>query len=129
VARTRQRDDRAPPPAIGGERAPASGAAAAGNVGGAFAINPLKSILDITVSRYVANFDGSFTGATPAWYIVDDTKPWFILQEREPIAVVQENPQSGKSFELDLNRFKARSRKNADVLDPRFAWQGNDGSV
>jgi len=106
-----------------------SGAAAAGNTGGAFAINPLKSILDITVSRYMANYDGTFLGSSKAWYIVDDTKPWFIAQMREPVAVVQENPQAGQSFDLDVIRFKARSRQNWDFIDPRFAWQGNDGSV
>ena len=106
-----------------------SGAAAAGSTGGAFAINPLKSILDITVSRYVADNTGSFDGSSKAWYIVDDTKPWFIHQVREAVAVVQENPQAGRSFELDVMRFKGRSRQNADFIDPRFAWQGNDGSV
>jgi actin-related protein len=106
-----------------------SGAAAAGAVGGAFAVNPLKSILDITVSRFMFDHLGSASGNSKAWYIVDDSKPWFVLQQREAIAVVQENPQSGRSFDEDVIRFKARSRQNADHLDPRFAWQGNDGSV
>lgn len=106
-----------------------SGAAAAGAVGGAFAVNPLQGILDLTVTRFMAKNDGTFNGDSRAWYIVDDTHSWFVLQQREPIAVVQENPQSGASFEQDVYRFKGRSRKNADFIDPRFAWQGNDGSV
>lgn len=106
-----------------------SGAAAAGNVGGAFAINPIKGLLDITVSRFVAKNDGTFNGDSKAWYLLDDSKPWFILQIREAVTVEQENPQSGASFEQDVYRFKTRGRMNADFIDPRFAWQGNDGSV
>jgi hypothetical protein len=106
-----------------------SGAAAAGNVGGAFAINPLKSILDITVSRFMFKQDGTVNGDSKAWYIVDDSKPFFIMQMREAATVVQENPLSGESFNRDIYRFKASSRQNADFIDPRFAWIGNDGSV
>jgi phage major head subunit gpT-like protein len=106
-----------------------SGAAAAGNVGGAFAINPLKSILDITVSRFMPKNDGTMDGDSKAWYIVDDTHPWFVLQLREAISLKQENPDAGQSFDFDVIRWKARMRGNADFIDPRFAWQGNDGSV
>lgn len=106
-----------------------SGAAAAGNVGGAFAINPIKGILDLTVSRYVPDQNGSFTADSKAWYIVDDTKPFFILQLREGVGVTAENPNSGRGFEEDILRWKARTRLNADFLDPRFAWLGSDGSV
>jgi hypothetical protein len=106
-----------------------SGAAAAGNVGGAFAINPLKSMLDITVSRFMFKNDGTVNGDSTAWYIVDDSKPFFVMQMREAATVVQEAPNSGESFNRDIYRFKASSRQNADFIDPRFAWQGNDGSV
>jgi hypothetical protein len=106
-----------------------SGAAAAGGVGGAFALNPMQGILDITVSRYMFDNSGSANATSKAWYIVDDSKPWFILQLREALSITQENPMSGQSFELDVARFKARSRMNADFIDPRFAWQGSDGSV
>ena len=112
-----------------------SGAAAAGVVGGAFALNPLgpdapfKTVNQITVSRYVCDNTGSFTANSKAWYLLDDSKPFFVLQYREPVTVVQENPQSGASFETDVIRFKARSRQNADWIDPRFAWRGSDGSV
>jgi len=106
-----------------------SGAAAAGAVGGAFAINPLKSVLDVTVSRYLFDNAGAITGDSKAWYIVDDSKPWFILQMRESVAVEQEAVNSGSSFDIDVYRFKARARMNADHLDSRFAWKGSDGSV
>jgi len=106
-----------------------SGAAAAGDVGGAFAVNMLKGTLDVTVSRFMFKNDGTVTGSSKAWYLVDDSKPFFIAQMREPVAIFQESPDSGYSFERDILRFKARSRFNADFIDPRFAWQGNDGSV
>ncbi len=106
-----------------------SGAAAAGNVGGAFAINPIKGVLDLTVSRFVFKNDGSVAGDSKAWYIVDDSKPWFILQMREAVSVEQEAVNAGEAFNRDIYRFKARSRMNADFIDPRFAWQGNDGSA
>jgi len=106
-----------------------SGAAAAGQVGGAFAINPIKGLLDITVSRFIFKNDGTVAGDSKAWYIVDSTKPFFILQMRQPVAIEQEATNSGESFNRDIYRFKASSRMNADWVDPRFAWQGNDGSV
>lgn len=106
-----------------------SGAAATGNPGGAFSINPIKGILDMTVSRFVFKNDGTVDGSSTAWFIVDDSKPFFILQMREAVTVEQEAVNAGQSFEIDNYRFKARSRMNADFIDPRFAWQGSDGSV
>lgn len=106
-----------------------SGAAAAGATGGAFAINPIKGIADLTVGRYMFNNLGVIDGLSKAWYIVDDSKPWFVLQVRESATVTQENPNSGNSFEFDEHRFKVSGRMNADFIDPRFAWRGNDGSV
>lgn len=105
--------------------------ATAGAVGGTFAVNELKGIADLTVSRFVFDNGGTQAGlsTSKAWYLVDDSKPWFVLQKREAVSVVQENPESGKSFERDVYRFKASSRMNADFIDPRFAWQGDDGSV
>jgi len=106
-----------------------SGAAAAGNVGGAFAINPMKGILDLTVSRFMFKNDGTVDGSSKAWVIADSSKPFFILQMRSPVSIEQEATNSGESFNRDIYRFKASSRMNADWIDPRFAWQGNDGSV
>lgn len=112
-----------------------SGAQAAGVTGGAFAINPVgpnspfRTIAQITASRFVFKSDGTVSGDSKAWYLVDDGHPWFVLQLREPVTVEQEAPNSGAAFERDVIRFKARMRGNADFIDPRFAWQGNDGSV
>ncbi len=106
-----------------------SGAAAAGAVGGAFAINPVKGVADLTVSRFVFKDDGTVNGDSEAWYLCDDKKPWFLLQMREAAAVIQEASNSGASFDTDVIRYKSRSRGNADHIDPRFVWQGNDGSA
>ena len=106
-----------------------SGAAGAGQVGGAFAVNPIKGLLDITVSQYVFDQNGGITGESKAWHLVDDKKIGMIVQQRSPVAVEQEAANSGKSFELDVYRFKANTRMNADFVDPRPFWQGSDGSV
>jgi len=105
-----------------------SGAAASGAVGGAFAINMLKGLIDATVTPYLFDHNG-LVGNSKAWYLVDDSKPFFIAQNRVPVAVEQENPLAGESFARDVYRFKAYSRMNADFIDPRFAWQGSNGSV
>lgn len=105
------------------------GAAAAGGQYGAFAVNVLKGAADVTVSRFIFKNDGSVNGDSKAWYLVDDSKPFFCLQMREPVAVTQEDVNSGQSFDRDIYRWKASSRANADFIDPRFAYQGNDGSV
>ena len=106
-----------------------SGAAAAGNVGGAFAINPIQGIADKTVSRFMFDHNGSVSADSKAWYLMDSKKPWFIVQVREAAVVEQENPTAGLSFDSDVIRFKVRTRANADHIDPRFAWQGSNGSV
>ena len=103
--------------------------ATAGSTGGAFAINPIKGVADLTVVRYMFDHLGAVNSQTTAWYLVDDSKPWFVLQMREAVTVQQESPVAGTSFEKDEIRFKARSRFQADFIDPRFAWQGNNGSV
>lgn len=106
-----------------------SGAAATGAPGGAFSINPIKGILDLTVSRFMFKNDGTVAGDSTAWYVVDDSKPFFVLQMREAVTVEQEATNAGEAFNRDVYRFKARSRMNADFLDPRFAWIGSDGTV
>ncbi len=106
-----------------------AGAQSAGVTGGAFAINPLKGIADATVSRFMFDNTGAAANTSKAWYIVDDSKPWFQLVMRTPVSVEQETPTSGQSFERDVVRFKCSTRMIADHVDPRFAFQGSDGSV
>lgn len=106
-----------------------SGAAAAGSVGGAFGINPLQGIADATISRFMPDHNGAFAVNSKAWFIVDSSKPWFQMLTKTPVSVEQEAPNSGESFDRDIYRFKCRTRMNADFIDPRFAWQGSNGSV
>ena len=106
-----------------------SGAAAAGATGGAFAINPIQGILDLTVSRYLFNNSGVAAANSKAWFLLDDSKPWFVLQLREAVTVEMEPINTGESFNRDVHRFKTRSRFNADFIDPRFVWKGSDGSI
>jgi len=106
-----------------------SGAAAAGATGGAFAINPLQGLADATVTRFMPDQNGVFANNSKAWFMVDGSKPWFQMLTKVPVAVEQENPMSGESFNRDIYRFKAYTRFNVDFVDPRFGWQGSDGSV
>lgn len=101
----------------------------AGTTGGAFAINPIESIASLTVSRFMFTNTGVVDPNTNAWYLVDDSKPFFVMQVRESASVIQEAPNSGESFNRDIIRFRLVMRGNGDFIDPRFAFQGNDGSV
>lgn len=105
--------------------------ATAGAVGGAFSINPLHGIADVTISRFIFRPDtGALDdGTATAWWLVDSKVPFFVLQIREGAVVEQEAPNSGAGFESDILRFKGRTRCNADFIDPRFVWLGDDGSV
>lgn len=103
--------------------------ATAGQTGGAFSINPLQGLADVTVSRWVFDQNGSVSADSKAWYLVDSSKPWFVVQVRTPCEIAVENPASGDSFNKDVIRFKATTRFNADFIDPRFAWQGSNGSA
>ena len=106
-----------------------SGAQSAGVVGGAFSQNPIKGLLDVSITRFMPDNSGVFGANAKTWFIVDDSKPFFQVVVRTPVSVMQEAPNSGDSFNRDIYRFKCRTRMNADVIDPRFAWKGNDGSV
>jgi phage major head subunit gpT-like protein len=110
--------------------APSSNAGTTGNV---FAINPIESVAALTVTRFMftnaTGSVGSAAGNSTAWYLIDDTKPWFVTQIREAASVVQEAPNSGESFDRDIIRWRLRLRTNSDHIDPRFAWQGSDGTA
>lgn len=105
-----------------------SGAASAGATGGSLAVNPIKGILDLTVSRFMFDHNGSVSADSKAWYIASEG-PAFVVQVREPATVLQEAPNAGDSFNRDIVRFKGLTRGNADFIDPRWFWQGSDGSV
>ena len=63
------------------------------------------------------------------WFLVDASKPAFVLQMREGISVVAEAPNAGQGFERQIQRYRASMRANADFIDPRFMFIGNDGSA
>lgn len=103
--------------------------ATAGQTGGAFSINPLEGIATKVVSRFMVDNLGSFAGNSKRWILCDSKVPAFVVQVREAAVVEVENPLSGRSFDSDVVRFKLRTRANADWIDPRFFFQGSDGSV
>lgn len=105
-----------------------AGAQAAGVTGGSLAVNVLQGIADPIVSRFVFDQLGSSSNSK-AWYVLDSSKPAFVVQIREAAKVTQENPESGAGFERDIYRWKMMIRGNADFIDPRFFYQGSDGSV
>lgn len=92
-------------------------------------INPISGLYNVTVSRFMFDQTGSVNANSSAWYLMDDTKPWFVVTMSEAAVVEQEAPNAGQSFDLDIVRFKGRTQLNADFIDPRFAFQGSDGSV
>lgn len=108
---------------------PSQTGSTAGTTGSTFAINPIESIAALTISRFMFKNDATVDGTSKAWYLIDDKKPWFVAQIRQAAEVTQENPNAGESFNRDVIRFKVSLRANADHIDPRFAYQGNDGSV
>lgn len=108
---------------------PSVPSATPGAVGTSFSENPIKGIANLTISRFMFKNDGTVDGSSTAWYLLDDSVPFFVCQIREAAMVSQENPNSGDSFDRDIMRFKVSMRANADYIDPRFIYQGNDGSV
>lgn len=101
----------------------------AGAAGSSFAINPIESIAALTISRFVFTTTGLVDPNSNAWYLMDDSKPFFVMQVRESASVLQEAPNAGESFNRDIIRFRLTMRGNGDFIDPRFVWQGNNGSV
>ena len=105
------------------------GASAAGVVGGNYAVNPVKGLYTMTQTPFMFKSDGTVNGDSTAWYVTDDTKTAFVLQLRQAVQVEQEAPNSGESFNKKVYRYRADMRGNADFIDSRFFWQGNNGSV
>lgn len=106
-----------------------SGAAAAGAIGGALATNVLQGIAKPVITRFMPDNTGAFSNNSKRWIVADCSKPWLIVQLREAAKITQENPEAGAGFERDIYRWKLTVRGNADIIDPRFAFQGSDGSV
>lgn len=106
-----------------------AGAASAGVTGGAFSANPIQNVVNPVISRFVFDQNGSVNADSKAWYLCDSSKPAFVVQMREPASVLLESPEAGESFDRRLYRWRLFTRFNSDFIDPRFFWQGSDGSV
>lgn len=85
----------------------------------ALQINPLHGRYTIYSSPFISG---------KAW-MIGDPKRGFVKQVRDPMEVVQENGQSGDGFRMEVYAFRARERFEADWIEPRFAYVGNDGSI
>lgn len=108
---------------------PSQVSTSAGTTGSAFAINPIESIAKAVITRFMFDNTGSVSNNSSAWYIMDANKPFFVSQLRNAAEVTQEAPNAGASFDRDVIRFKVTMRGNADYIDPRFIWQGSDGTI
>ena len=82
-------------------------------------VNPLQGRYTVYASPFVRS---------KAW-LLGDTRRGFVFQRRDPLEITQENPNSGMGFEQEIYAFRARERFEADWIEPRFAYLGDDGSV
>jgi hypothetical protein len=98
---------------------PSVPSASADSTGYVMTINPLQGLYKLLVSRFLP---------TKAW-ILGDPKKAMVFQRRDPLEIVQEQPASGQSFDIEAYRFKARSRFEVGMIDSRFLFMGDDGTV
>lgn len=82
-------------------------------------VNPLRGRYTVYSSPFIADY---------AWAL-GDFKRGFVFQRRDPLEIIQENTQSGFSFIQEVYAFRARERFEADWVESRFVYLGNDGSV
>jgi len=82
-------------------------------------VNPLQGRYTVFSSPYVPTY---------AW-TVGDPKRGFVFQRRDPLEIIQENAASGQSFIQEVYAFRARERFEADWIEGRFNYEGNDGTV
>jgi hypothetical protein len=95
----------------------ASGAASAGNPGGAFAINPIKGELRPVHSPHLK---------AGSWYIMESKADSLMFQDRHPLETVMESPDAGQSFELREHRYRTFMRWAIFWFEPRFVYQGHN---
>lgn len=87
-----------------------------------------------TLSHMVNPLQGRYTPyaspfvAEKAW-MIGDPKRGFVFQRRDPLEIVQENVQSGNSFIQEVYAFRARERFEADWIESRFCYLGDDGTI
>lgn len=98
---------------------PSVPAATADATGYTMTINPLQGLYKLLVSRFLTS---------KAW-LLGDPKKCMVFQRRDPLEIIQENPASGVSFSMEVYRFKSRSRFEVGMIDSRFMYMGDDGTV
>lgn len=98
---------------------PSVPSATAGDTGYVMTINPLQGLYKLLVSRFMVS---------KAW-ILGDPKKCLVFQRRDPLEILQEHPASGQSFDIEAYRFKARSRFEVGMIDSRFNFLGDDGTI
>ena len=98
---------------------PSVPSASADSTGYVNTVNPLQGLYKLLVSRFMTS---------KAW-ILGDPKKCLVFQRRDPLEIVQENPASGQSFSMEVYRFKSRSRFEVGMIDSRFMFLGDDGTV
>lgn len=101
-------------PSIPGASGETIGSAASGGTGWTMTTNPLQGLYDLKVSRFLGAGD---------WFLME-AKTSIPFQERAPLSVVQEDPNSGKSFEQDILRWKVSRRYGTTVLESRYIYAG-----
>lgn len=82
-------------------------------------VNPLYGRYTLFASPFIP---------AKAW-LLGDPKRGFVFQRRDALEIIQENPAAGGSFDKDVYAFRARERWEADWIEPRFAYLGDDGTV
>lgn len=85
----------------------------------ALQVNPLQGRYTPYSTPFVPDY---------AW-MLGDMPRGFVFQRRDALEIVQESAQSGDSFRQEVYAFRARERFEADWIEPRFAYLGNDGTV
>lgn len=98
---------------------PSVPSASADATGFTMTINPLQGLYKLLVSRFLPS---------KSWYL-GDFKKAVVFQRRDPLEILQENPASGVSFSAEVYRFKSRSRFEVGMVESRFVYQGDDGTV
>jgi hypothetical protein len=89
------------------------------NIGTAFAKNVMAGRYEAVTNRFLPS---------TAYGIMEKGKG-LVVQLRVPIELTMEDPNAGESFRRDAFIWRSRSRFNADWIDPRFSFLGDDGTV
>lgn len=101
-------------PSIPGSAGETIGDAASQQTGWTMAVNPLQGLYKLGVSRFLGAGD---------WFLMEE-RTSIPFQEREALGIIQEDPNAGRSFDNDLNRWKVRRRYQTAVLESRYIFAG-----